>query len=52
MKAPDLHLGQPAAAAGIVGAIERVLRSGRSLTRDMGGTASTEGLGRTIEGEI
>jgi tartrate dehydrogenase/decarboxylase / D-malate dehydrogenase len=46
------HLGQPAAAAAIVGAIERVLRNGRSLTRDMGGTASTEELGRTIEGEI
>jgi len=29
-------------------AVERVLREGRCLTRDMGGTASTEELGKAI----
>lgn len=46
------HLGHKEAAGAIVGAIERVLASGSSLTRDMGGTASTEELGRAIESEI
>jgi isocitrate/isopropylmalate dehydrogenase len=35
-----------------VAAIERVLRDGGRLTRDMGGTASTEDLGKAIEAEI
>ena len=46
------HLGHPEAAAAIVAAIERVLRDGGKLTRDMGGTASTEDLGKAIEAEI
>jgi tartrate dehydrogenase/decarboxylase/D-malate dehydrogenase len=46
------HLGHPLAAGAIVEAIERVLASGRSLTRDMGGTAATEELGRAIASEI
>ena len=46
------HLGHPDAAAAIVGAIERVLADGRVLTRDMGGTASTEELGRALAAEV
>ena len=41
------HLGCPAAAAAIVAAIETVVRDG-PRTPDMGGTASTEELGRAI----
>jgi hypothetical protein len=33
-------------------AIERILKSGRSLTRDMGGTAGTAELGKVIAAEI
>jgi tartrate dehydrogenase/decarboxylase/D-malate dehydrogenase len=46
------HLGHPEAATAVVGAIERVLKAGRGLTRDMGGTASTEELGRAIAAEV
>jgi tartrate dehydrogenase/decarboxylase/D-malate dehydrogenase len=46
------HLGHKEAAAAIVAAIERVLASGRVLTPDMGGRATTEELGRAIEDEI
>ena len=46
------HLGHPLAARAVVEAIERVLASGRSLTRDMGGRASTEELGRAVASEI
>jgi tartrate dehydrogenase/decarboxylase/D-malate dehydrogenase len=46
------HLGYPEAAAAIVAAIERILKSGRSLTRDMGGKAGTEDLGKAIAAEI
>jgi len=42
------HLGEPQAAAAIVRAIERVLKEGRVRTPDMGGTATTEELGRAI----
>jgi tartrate dehydrogenase/decarboxylase/D-malate dehydrogenase len=42
------HLGAKDAADAIVTAIERVLASGENLTRDMGGTASTEALGTAI----
>jgi tartrate dehydrogenase/decarboxylase/D-malate dehydrogenase len=41
------HLGHPAAAAAILGAIEAVIKSG-PRTRDLGGTASTEEVGRAI----
>ena len=46
------HLGHTEAAAAILGAIERVLASGRDRTPDMGGRASTNILGRTIAGDI
>ena len=46
------HLGHPDAAAAIVAAIERVLKDKGRLTRDMGGRASTEELGRAIAAEI
>ncbi len=41
------HLGHPAAAASILRAIEQVIKSG-PRTRDLGGTASTEEVGRAI----
>jgi tartrate dehydrogenase/decarboxylase / D-malate dehydrogenase len=46
------HLGEGAAAAGIVGAIERVLASGLVRTPDMGGTASTQAIGEAIADSI
>lgn len=42
------HLGQTAAADGIVAAIERVLASRAVLTPDMGGTASTTDMGAAV----
>jgi len=42
------HLGAREAADAVVEAIARVLASGENLTRDMGGTASTEALGQAI----
>jgi tartrate dehydrogenase/decarboxylase/D-malate dehydrogenase len=42
------HLGAPEAAASVVAAIERVLRSGEALTPDMGGTGTTRSLGDAI----
>lgn len=42
------HLGESAAAAEIVGAIETVIREQSSLTRDMGGVASCSELGDAI----
>jgi len=41
------HLGHPAAAAAILRAIEVVIKSG-PRTRDLGGTATTEEVGRAI----
>jgi tartrate dehydrogenase/decarboxylase/D-malate dehydrogenase len=41
------HLGHPAAAASILRAIEQVIKSG-PRTRDLGGTAGTEEVGRAI----
>jgi tartrate dehydrogenase/decarboxylase/D-malate dehydrogenase len=46
------HLGHPEAAAAVVAAIERVLKGGRARTRDMGGTATTEELGKAVAAEI
>jgi tartrate dehydrogenase/decarboxylase/D-malate dehydrogenase len=46
------HLGHPKAAAAIVGAIERVLASGRVATPDMGGGARTVDLGKAIAQEL
>jgi tartrate dehydrogenase/decarboxylase/D-malate dehydrogenase len=42
------HLGAKEAADAIVDAIARVLASGENLTRDMGGTASTDALGQAV----
>ena len=42
------HLGAKDAADAIVAAIERVLADGRTLTPDMGGTASTRALGEAV----
>jgi tartrate dehydrogenase/decarboxylase/D-malate dehydrogenase len=46
------HLGQPEAGAAIVRAIEAVLVAGKSLTRDMGGTSSTDDLGEQIAAAV
>ena len=43
------HLGEPAAAAAVLGAVETVLaRGGDTLTPDMGGTCTTETLGKAV----
>jgi len=42
------HLGEPAAAAAIEGAIEQVLAESDTLTPDMGGKATTRDLGKAI----
>jgi tartrate dehydrogenase/decarboxylase/D-malate dehydrogenase len=45
------HLGHDAAGAAVLGAIEKVLSAGPDhapLTRDIGGKAGTEDLGRAI----
>ena len=46
------HLGQQAAHASIMSAIENVLREGSHLTPDMGGKAGTKRLGKAIEANI
>ena len=42
------HLGYPEVHDSIMTAVEQVLREGQSLTRDMGGRASTQELGKAI----
>jgi tartrate dehydrogenase/decarboxylase / D-malate dehydrogenase len=42
------HLGEPAAAEAVLGAIARVLSEGRVLTRDLGGTAGTVELADAV----
>ena len=43
------HLGEPAAATVVLGAVETVLaRGGDTLTPDMGGTATTQTLGKAV----
>lgn len=42
------HLGEATAAAAIEGAVTRVISAGKVLTRDMGGTASTEAFADAI----
>ena len=42
------HLGASTAAQRIVSAIERVLADGSVMTRDMGGTASTQAMGQAV----
>lgn len=46
------HLGHAAAAAAVIGAIERVVAEGRFLTRDMGGKAKTAEVGAAIAAQI
>ncbi|GAB3445141.1 tartrate dehydrogenase [Insolitispirillum peregrinum] len=46
------HFGEKAGAARIMSAIERVLLSPTSRTRDLGGSASTEVCGKAIASEI
>ena len=46
------HLGHQDAHDDIMAAVENVLREGANLTRDMGGKASTEELGKAIEAAI
>ena len=43
------HLGEPAASAAIVDAVETVLEDGGCRTRDMGGQATTVELGQAVE---
>jgi tartrate dehydrogenase/decarboxylase / D-malate dehydrogenase len=42
------HRGHAAAARAVVGAIERVVEEGKTLTRDLGGRASTSEVGQAI----
>jgi tartrate dehydrogenase/decarboxylase/D-malate dehydrogenase len=42
------HVGHPEAAAAIVAAIEKVVEEGRSVTRDLGGQATTREAGEAI----
>jgi tartrate dehydrogenase/decarboxylase/D-malate dehydrogenase len=42
------HLGHADAARAVVGAIERVVEEGKTLTRDLGGRASTSEVGQAI----
>src|SRR5882724_3874179 len=44
------HLGHADAARAVVAAIERLVAEGRTLTRDLGGRASTSEVGRAIAG--
>lgn len=46
------HLGEPTAAACIVTGIEAHVEAGRVLTRDLGGTATTEDVAREIVARI
>lgn len=46
------HLGCPEVHDTIMGAVETVLREGADLTRDMGGSASTQELGQAVEQAI
>ncbi len=42
------HLGHADAARAVVGGIERVVEEGKTLTRDLGGRASTSEVGQAI----
>src|SRR5207247_1107210 len=42
------HLGHAEAARAVVAAIERLVEEGKTLTRDLGGRASTTEVGRAI----
>jgi tartrate dehydrogenase/decarboxylase / D-malate dehydrogenase len=42
------HLGHEDAGRAVVGAIEQIVREGKTLTRDLGGNASTKDVGQAI----
>jgi tartrate dehydrogenase/decarboxylase/D-malate dehydrogenase len=46
------HLGEPAAGAAVMSAIETVLADGEAATPDLGGTARTESLGKAIAAAV
>ena len=46
------HLGHPDAAQAVVSAIERVVEDGKTVTRDLGGKASTVEVGKLVESLI
>jgi tartrate dehydrogenase/decarboxylase/D-malate dehydrogenase len=46
------HLGEPAAAAAVMSAIETVLADGEVATPDLGGTATTASLGNAIAAAV
>jgi tartrate dehydrogenase/decarboxylase / D-malate dehydrogenase len=46
------HLGEPEAASGILGSIERVLGETTLRTRDLGGSADTEACGKAVAEHI
>jgi tartrate dehydrogenase/decarboxylase/D-malate dehydrogenase len=46
------HLGHADAAQAVVSAIERVVEEGKTVTRDLGGTAGTQDVGKLIESMI
>ena len=46
------HLGHENAGRAVVQAIERVVREGKVVTRDLGGTASTSEVGQAVEASI
>ena len=46
------HLGHPEAGRAVVQAIERVVEEGKTITRDLGGSASTSAVGKAIADSI
>jgi len=42
------HLGHEDAGRAVVDAIERVVKEGKTVTRDLGGTASTSEVGKAV----
>ena len=46
------HLGHPDAARAVVGAIEHLVSDGKTVTRDLGGKASTTEVGQAVAGLV
>jgi tartrate dehydrogenase/decarboxylase/D-malate dehydrogenase len=46
------HLGHADAARAVIAAIERLVEDGKTLTRDLGGRASTSEVGQAIAGRL
>ena len=46
------HLGHAEAARAVVAAIERLVEEGKTLTRDLGGRASTTEVGQAIAARL